>query len=365
MPRIDPHSYFDPEQPRAKHIRLRWQVDFTMQQITGDATLVFERPSSSVTTFARRPKVKNALLVMLVIVTILVGGGPWTVREAHSVGPVIQVVEITGHRTRFDNANPAFVRYLLIDPSNADPTIDGFAPIDPIAALMLFIGGDGRLNLTLTQQNTGSTNFLARTRYHFAAEGYVVALVDAASDFLAHEHDDTTDANGLLHGSGLRGHRLPNRLHGDKYLQDLAAVMNDLRGRYPNLSLWAVGTSRGTISAAVAAANVSPPPDGIVLTSALTGPSAVGDLRSVDLESIKVPALIVTNQDNACPVTKLEDSKALKMRFMASPRVQVRTFDGGSPPLSDPCEALSGHGFFGIEQKVIEAVTKWIKRAEQ
>ena len=308
---------------------------------------------------------KNSLLVMLIVATILVEGGPWAIREAHSAGPVIQVVEITGYRTRFDNADPAFVRYLLIDPSNADPAIDGFAPIDPIAVLMLFIGGDGTLNLTLTQQNTGSTNFLARTRYHFTAEGYVVALVDAASDFLDHNHDDTRDANGFLHGSGLRGHRLPNRLFGGKYLQDLAAVMNDLRGRYPNLPLWAVGTSQGTISAAVAAADVNPQPDGIVLTSSLTGPSALGDLQSVDLESITVPALIVTNQDDACTITKPEDSQALKVRFTASPRVWVRNFDGGSTPLSDPCESLSGHGFFGIEQKVIEAVTKWIKRVEQ
>jgi hypothetical protein len=75
--------------------------------------------------------VKNSLLVMVVVVTILVGGGPWAIREAHCAGPVIQVVEINGHRTRFDNANPAFVRYLLIDPNNADPQIDGFAPIDP------------------------------------------------------------------------------------------------------------------------------------------------------------------------------------------------------------------------------------------
>jgi len=309
--------------------------------------------------------VKNSLLVMLVVATILVGGGPWAIREAHSAGPVIQVVEINGYRTRFDNADPAFVRYLLIDPSNADLTRDGFAPIDPIAVLMLFIGGDGRLNLTLTQQNTGSTNFLARTRYQLAAEGYIVALIDAASDFLDHNHNEIRDANGFLHGSGLSGHRLPNRLFGDKYLQDLSAVMNDLRGRYPNLPLLAVGTSRGTISAAVAAANVSPPPDGIVLTSSLTGPSDLGDLQSVDLEVINVPALIVTNQDDACLITKPEDSQALKMRFTASPRVRVRNFDGGSTPLSDPCESLSGHGFFGIEQKVIEAVTKWIKRVEQ
>ena len=91
----------------------------------------------------------------------------------------------------------------------------------------------------------------------------------------------------------------------------------------------------------------------------------MGDLQSVDLESINVPALIVTNQDDTCPVTKPEDSKALKIRFTASPRGQVRNFDGGGTPLSDPCESLSGHRFFGIEQKVIEAVTKWIKRAEQ
>src|SRR5512134_2182295 len=46
MARIDPHSYFDTAQPRAQHVRLRWQVDFHTQQLTGDATLVFERPSA-------------------------------------------------------------------------------------------------------------------------------------------------------------------------------------------------------------------------------------------------------------------------------------------------------------------------------
>jgi leukotriene A-4 hydrolase/aminopeptidase len=46
MARIDPHSYFDTEQPRIKHVRLHWQVDFHAQQITGAATLVFETPSA-------------------------------------------------------------------------------------------------------------------------------------------------------------------------------------------------------------------------------------------------------------------------------------------------------------------------------
>lgn len=307
---------------------------------------------------------KNSL-VMVIAGTFLFVGGLLPALEADAAEPVIQVVEILGHRIRFDNTNPAFVRYLLIDPSNAEPAVDGFAPIDPIAVLMLFTGGEGRLNLGLNTTNPGSTNFLVRTRYHFAAEAYVVAVVDAASDFLAHNHLNTKDANGFLHGSGLSGHRLPNRLHGDKYLQDLAAVMNDLRSRYPNLPLWAVGTSRGTESTAVAAANVTPSPDGIVLTSSLTGPSALGDLQSVDLESIDVPTLIVTNQDDECSSTKPEDSKTLKKRFTASPRVQVLIFNGGSAPLSGACNPLAGHGYFGIEQKVIEGITRWIKHTAQ
>jgi leukotriene-A4 hydrolase len=46
MARIDPHSYFDTEQPLATHVRLRWYVDFHTQQLTGDATLVFAQASS-------------------------------------------------------------------------------------------------------------------------------------------------------------------------------------------------------------------------------------------------------------------------------------------------------------------------------
>jgi leukotriene A-4 hydrolase/aminopeptidase len=46
MARIDPHSYFDTDQPRTKHVRLRWQVDFRTRQLGGDATLVFETPSA-------------------------------------------------------------------------------------------------------------------------------------------------------------------------------------------------------------------------------------------------------------------------------------------------------------------------------
>jgi hypothetical protein len=39
------------------------------------------------------------------------------------------------------------------------------------------------------------------------------------------------------------------------------------------------------------------------------------------------------------------------------------TFSGGSPPKSkDPCMAMTPHGFLGIEDKVIGAISGWIAK---
>src|SRR5262245_13200768 len=104
---------------------------------------------------------------------------------AQAPGPVLQQVQVPVGRARIPGTGtgPVFVRYILIDPGNADPVRDGFTPLERVAVLALYIGGDGTLNLGAGQVNTGSPNTVARNRYHFAAEGYVVAVVDAAKDF--------------------------------------------------------------------------------------------------------------------------------------------------------------------------------------
>lgn len=270
--------------------------------------------------------------------------------QAPLPAPVLQAVQVPVNRARVPGTGvgPVFVRYILIDPGNADPVRDGFTPLERIAVLVLYIGGDGTLNLGAGQVNTGSPNTVARNRYHIAAEGFVVAVVDAANDF-------------NISPIGLSGRRL-----GAAHLADLQAVMADLRGRYPGLPIWGVGHSRGTLSAAVTAVSVSPPADGLVLMSSLTGDPAnpTEDLSQVDLESITGPALIVSHQGDVCAFTNPEDSKALTKRFTASERAKFRGFNGGSAPLTDPCDALAPHGFFGIDQRVVDAVTKWIRRRE-
>lgn len=45
MARMDPHSYFDTEQPRTKSLRLRWEVDFQARRISGEVQLSLNEPS--------------------------------------------------------------------------------------------------------------------------------------------------------------------------------------------------------------------------------------------------------------------------------------------------------------------------------
>jgi len=300
-----------------------------------------------------------AAVLLAAVVTVVLATVSLAAQAQVLPGPVLQQVQVPVNRARIPNSGtgPVFVRYILIDPGNADPDRDGFTPLERVAVLVLLIGGDGAMGFTAGQVNTGSPNTVARNRYHFAAEGFVVALVDAANDF-----------NAI--GIGLRQRRL-----GAAHLADLQAVMADLRGRYPSVPVWAVGHSRGTLSAGVMATmpvQVAPtgeeirPADGLVLMSSLTGDPATPseDLSRVDLESFTGPALIVSHQADTCAFTLPEDSRALRKRFTASERAKFRDFSGGSAPLTDPCDPLAPHGFFGIDQKVVDAVTKWIKRRE-
>jgi hypothetical protein len=299
----------------------------------------------------RSSSVLAVLAVLLAaVVTVVLATVSLAAQAQVLPGPVLQQVQVPVNRARIPNSGtgPVFVRYILIDPGNADPVRDGFVPLERTAVLVLYIGGDGAMGFTPGQVNTGAPNTVARNRYHFAAEGYVVALVDAANDF---------NATGI----GLRGRRL-----GAAHLADLSAVMADLRGRYPGLPIWGVGHSRGTLSAAVTAVSVEPPADGLVLMSSLTGDPATPteDLSQVAIETITGPALVVSHQGDVCAFTLPEDSRALTKRFIASERAKFRQFNGGSAPLTDPCDPLAPHGFFGIDQKVVDAITKWIKRRE-
>jgi pimeloyl-ACP methyl ester carboxylesterase len=258
------------------------------------------------------------------------------------------VVSLEVARTPITGPAPVIQRYILFDLTAIPATVSD--PIQAKGVIVLFSGGGGRLGIGDGQLSILQTNFLVRTRHHFAAQGFHVAVPDAATDFLLRPQGLGADRTSAAH------------------MQDVAAVITDLRSRFPGLPIWLVGTSRGTISAANAAAVLTgaAAPDGLVLTSALTQPGLGNpeSLQNVPLAAIHVPALVVAHRDDTCAVTPPADAKDL-IRALRNQhrRSDLRFFDGGFAPVDDPCEALTAHGFFGIEPKVVEAIGKFILRS--
>ena len=129
-----------------------------------------------------------------------------------------------------------------------------------------------------------------------------------------------------------------------------------------------MGTSRGTISAAAAAArltNIDPANgDGLVLTATLTDdPDTHEDVFDPDahLELIDVPVLIASHEDDSCIRTPPGDRIALAAALVAAPAVETKLFvEEVYGAISDECDALGPHGFFGIEADVIEEINDFI-----
>lgn len=224
--------------------------------------------------------------------------------------------------------------FLLVRPS---------AP--PVAAVVLFAGGNGALNLHTGRLAGLGGNFLVRNRARFADLGFLVAAVDAPSD----------------RPGGLDGFRTTAA-----HAEDVRALIAALRAEGAP-SVWLVGTSMGTVSAASATARLAGGggPEGLVLTSTVTRqgrerPETVGDVR---LKDIRVPTLIVHHRDDACRSTPYADTAGLLRDLSATPRHELLTFSGGAAPQSGPCDARAAHGYFGLDAEVVAAIAKWITAA--
>ena len=222
--------------------------------------------------------------------------------------------------------------FLLVEPDVA-----------PVASVILFPGGSGKIKLWKKDPTRYGNNFLVRTRRMFAEHGFLTAVVDVPSD--------------RRRGPGLRDFRDTSA-----HRIDIGAIVQFLRRR-ADVPVWLIGTSRGTVSAAHLAAHL--PVDGVVLTATVTEESRRSRATVIDapLDRITKPVLIVHHRDDACRATPYDNVASLKRRFTASSLVEVLVYDGGDPPVSKPCQARSAHGFLGIEKRVVDAIARWIKRA--
>jgi len=196
-------------------------------------------------------------------------------------------------------------------------------------------GGIGYVNGEIRSQN-----FLVRTRELWAGEHFNVALVGKPSDVADME-------------VGFRS--------SDEHIQDLRMVVEKLQ-REGGKPVWLVGTSRGTVSAAAAAAALDPAAiGGVVLTSSVTNDRVFRAVPALALSDIRVPVLVVHHKRDACRACDPSQTGMIMSGLRNAPVKKLVLVDGGGGASGDPCEALHWHGYIGMEPEVVHLIAEWIR----
>jgi pimeloyl-ACP methyl ester carboxylesterase len=209
----------------------------------------------------------------------------------------------------------------------------------PSWVVVLFAGDDGAVALTDNGPTRMLGNFLVRTAAYWREVGEATAVFDAPSDNAA-------------------GMRDTFRL-GKDATQDVEAVVQALRQRYPAAHIALVGTSRGTITVG----NVLKRNPGIADAFVLTSPVTVSHkgnsgLSGLDWEGNKARVLVLSNDNDACFVSPFSGAKRMAQRN-GFDFVAVSSSQGGGDQKSD-CGAKSPHGFLGIERQVLDDIHDWL-----
>ena len=208
-----------------------------------------------------------------------------------------------------------------------------------VANVILFAGGHGRLQLPRSGRNPyipwGKNNFLVRTKDKFRKHGFSVAVVDAPFDIEDKVH---------VYFSRTSKH----------HVTDIRAIITFMKEEN-GLPVWLVGTSRGTESAAHLAIHNNGNIDGLVLTATMNS------ILFWDIDKIRIPTLIVSHEKDGCAHTPPEAAKKIAKGLINSPTVRAEYVSGGRLAKSKPCDALSEHGFYGIESKTVDRIASFIK----
>jgi pimeloyl-ACP methyl ester carboxylesterase len=208
----------------------------------------------------------------------------------------------------------------------------------PIAAVVMFPGGDGQIGISSTGSIAHPGNFLIRTRDMWLARGFLFVAVDAA-----------------VGRAGTSGDRV-----GPANLRAIAEIVRAVRSR-TLAPIWLLGTSAGAPAAVAGAASLpSGTIKGVVISSPVSIPGLHDTVFDVPLARITVPVLIVIHREDGCRLSPPFNAPRIKAALTAAPVVEVQEFSGGSFPRSGPCEPFSHHGYFGIEDQVVSAAANWI-----
>ncbi len=232
-------------------------------------------------------------------------------------------------------------------------------PSDPVASVILFTGGKGKIGLESFsgKPTVKSKGIFAKAREDFARNDLIVALVHAPSD-----QQQKFGMNKIL-----KENNEPFRVS-NKHVQDIKAISSYLKNE-ANIPIWLVGHSMGTFSASNGAIHIKDGVDGLVLLSSVTRKppkwktfkAYPNGILTMGFDKITVPTLIAFHKDDKCPGSPAMDAPEIKKALVNSPAVEVVYFSGGKKPGPEPCHWKATHGFYGIENQVVSAIVDFIK----
>lgn len=220
-------------------------------------------------------------------------------------------------------------------------------PEKPVASVILLVGGHGQMDIAANGAiKWGRGNQLIRTRTDYLKQGFAVLVPDIAPNW---------KGNGRP-VNGYRWH--PN------YGADLGALVAYMRTIAEPVVV--VGTSRAAVSAGamLLVTEGKNRPDYVVLTAAMLMPSGnqPSFLRGIqnNKDKAQAPMFLIGHKKDQCEYTLPESIEAFR-KWRGEDKLDVLLLDGPQGT-GDPCEARSAHGFAGIDDQVVTAVSAWIKR---
>ena len=214
--------------------------------------------------------------------------------------------------------------------------INAYERRSSIANIIAIIGGKG-----LKNKHGKSRNFLVREKEKFTS--------NFMNYYLFPNYSKKEKASYELRASIERNERI---------LALVEAIKT--RNKKP---IFIVGFSRGSVDTGKFSKSYPEQISGIVIASGIYNNfSRKAENYSMELiigESVQVPTLIVHHEDDNCIATPFNNAKTFFKELKAPSKMFLAYSDGLAS--GGACGPFNYHGFEGIEEKVVDDITSWIR----
>ena len=83
-------------------------------------------------------------------------------------------------------------------------------------------------------------------------------------------------------------------------------------------------------------------------------------MQATGFQTLRLPTSIVHNRNDGCRLSPFDQAAPALASLHNAPAKELIAVSS-SASLSGPCEAMSPHGYWGLEKQVVQRIADWIK----